>query len=197
MSDDTVTFPCGSCNASYTAVHRCVFILSISLVLYFWDNTMSWMFLDWFVPVYLLVSVLVLAGFGACLYFLEPGLQDAHKWSTKSLRHQPLAQTRQTHSRDDDSNALLWWEMCGCLCQIMHWCHLIRIHCLLTGFLSCMHSDYRAKRYNTLQKSIHYLQWLLFALNFVMADKLGSMGNWTRYAVQSVLFSGDKWDQFE
>uniref|UniRef100_A0A671NNE5 Uncharacterized protein n=1 Tax=Sinocyclocheilus anshuiensis TaxID=1608454 RepID=A0A671NNE5_9TELE len=41
---------------------------------------MPWMFLDWFVPVYLLVSVLVLAGFGACLYFLEPGLQDAHKW---------------------------------------------------------------------------------------------------------------------
>ncbi|KAK7165935.1 hypothetical protein R3I93_005880 [Phoxinus phoxinus] len=68
---------------------------------------MAWMFLDWFVPVYLLVSVLVLAGFGACLYFLEPGLQDAHKWSTKSLRHQPLTQTRQTHSRDDDSNALL------------------------------------------------------------------------------------------
>uniref|UniRef100_A0A3Q2QBQ3 Uncharacterized protein n=1 Tax=Fundulus heteroclitus TaxID=8078 RepID=A0A3Q2QBQ3_FUNHE len=41
---------------------------------------MSWLFLDWFVPLYLLVSVLVLAGFGACLYFLEPGLQDAHKW---------------------------------------------------------------------------------------------------------------------
>ncbi|KAL1281953.1 hypothetical protein QQF64_000756 [Cirrhinus molitorella] len=71
------------------------------------DNTMPWMFLDWFVPVYLLVSVLVLAGFGACLYFLEPGLQDAHKWSNKSLRHQPLAPTRQTHCRDDDSNALL------------------------------------------------------------------------------------------
>uniref|UniRef100_A0A4W4GYN7 Uncharacterized protein n=1 Tax=Electrophorus electricus TaxID=8005 RepID=A0A4W4GYN7_ELEEL len=51
---------------------------------------MSWMFVDWFVPVYLLVSVLVLAGFGACLYFLEPGLQDAHKWSNKSLKHQPL-----------------------------------------------------------------------------------------------------------
>uniref|UniRef100_A0A8C7CYC8 Uncharacterized protein n=1 Tax=Oncorhynchus kisutch TaxID=8019 RepID=A0A8C7CYC8_ONCKI len=44
---------------------------------------MSWMFLDWFVPIYLLVSVLVLAGFGACLYFLEPGLQDAHKWRQK------------------------------------------------------------------------------------------------------------------
>uniref|UniRef100_A0A3B5KHS5 Uncharacterized protein n=1 Tax=Takifugu rubripes TaxID=31033 RepID=A0A3B5KHS5_TAKRU len=41
---------------------------------------MSWLFLDWFVPLYLLVSVLVLAGFGACLYFLEPGLQDSHKW---------------------------------------------------------------------------------------------------------------------
>uniref|UniRef100_A0A671P3D0 Uncharacterized protein n=1 Tax=Sinocyclocheilus anshuiensis TaxID=1608454 RepID=A0A671P3D0_9TELE len=68
---------------------------------------MPWMFLDWFVPVYLLVSVLVLAGFGACLYFLEPGLQDAHKWSNKSLRHQPLAPIRQTCCRDDDSNALL------------------------------------------------------------------------------------------
>uniref|UniRef100_A0A4W6FY01 Uncharacterized protein n=1 Tax=Lates calcarifer TaxID=8187 RepID=A0A4W6FY01_LATCA len=48
---------------------------------------MSWLFLDWFVPLYLLVSVLVLAGFGACLYFLEPGLQDAHKWSSnKTVR---------------------------------------------------------------------------------------------------------------
>uniref|UniRef100_A0A3B4YS28 Uncharacterized protein n=1 Tax=Seriola lalandi dorsalis TaxID=1841481 RepID=A0A3B4YS28_SERLL len=47
---------------------------------------MSWLFLDWFVPLYLLVSVLVLAGFGACLYFLEPGLQDAHKWSNKTVR---------------------------------------------------------------------------------------------------------------
>uniref|UniRef100_A0A8B9GSL8 Uncharacterized protein n=1 Tax=Astyanax mexicanus TaxID=7994 RepID=A0A8B9GSL8_ASTMX len=47
---------------------------------------MSWMFVDWFVPVYLLVSVLVLAGFGACLYFLEPGLQDAHKWSNKTIK---------------------------------------------------------------------------------------------------------------
>uniref|UniRef100_A0A673KJY9 Uncharacterized protein n=1 Tax=Sinocyclocheilus rhinocerous TaxID=307959 RepID=A0A673KJY9_9TELE len=45
---------------------------------------MPWMFLDWFVPVYLLVSVLVLAGFGACLYFLEPGLQDAHKWRVQN-----------------------------------------------------------------------------------------------------------------
>uniref|UniRef100_A0A3Q3G5I6 Uncharacterized protein n=1 Tax=Labrus bergylta TaxID=56723 RepID=A0A3Q3G5I6_9LABR len=47
---------------------------------------MSWLFLDWFVPLYLLVSVLVLAGFGACLYFLEPGLQEAHKWSNKTVR---------------------------------------------------------------------------------------------------------------
>ncbi|XP_073670642.1 small integral membrane protein 45 [Paramisgurnus dabryanus] len=68
---------------------------------------MPWMFLDWFVPVYLLVSVLVLAGFGACLYFLEPGLQDAHKWNNKSMRRQPMVPMRQTHSRDDDSNALL------------------------------------------------------------------------------------------
>uniref|UniRef100_A0A669F951 Uncharacterized protein n=1 Tax=Oreochromis niloticus TaxID=8128 RepID=A0A669F951_ORENI len=47
---------------------------------------MSWLFLDWFVPLYLLVSVLVLAGFGACLYFLEPGLQDAHKWTKCTMR---------------------------------------------------------------------------------------------------------------
>uniref|UniRef100_UPI003AAC2D47 small integral membrane protein 45 n=1 Tax=Centroberyx gerrardi TaxID=166262 RepID=UPI003AAC2D47 len=46
---------------------------------------MSWLFLDWFVPLYLLVSVLVLAGFGACLYFLEPGLQDAHKWRMERM----------------------------------------------------------------------------------------------------------------
>uniref|UniRef100_A0A6Q2XVE6 Uncharacterized protein n=1 Tax=Esox lucius TaxID=8010 RepID=A0A6Q2XVE6_ESOLU len=51
---------------------------------------MSWMFLDWFVPVYLLVSVLVLVGFGACLYFLEPGLQEAHKWSNRTVKHHPL-----------------------------------------------------------------------------------------------------------
>ncbi len=86
---------------------------NIIVFLYFWDNAMTWMFLDWFVPVYLLVSVLVLAGFGACLYFLEPGLQEAHKWSNKSLRHQSLAPMRQSHCRDDDSNALLWWDMCG------------------------------------------------------------------------------------
>ncbi|KAL6481659.1 hypothetical protein MHYP_G00097390 [Metynnis hypsauchen] len=68
--------------------------------------SMPWMFVDWFVPVYLLVSVLVLAGFGACLYFLEPGLQDAHKWSNKSIKRQPLAPTLQAH-RDDDSSALI------------------------------------------------------------------------------------------
>lgn len=67
------------------------------------------MFVDWFVPVYLLVSVLVLAGFGACLYFLEPGLQDAHKWSNKSIKHQPLVPTLNTH-RDDDSSALIWQD---------------------------------------------------------------------------------------
>uniref|UniRef100_A0A8C6SCK2 Uncharacterized protein n=1 Tax=Neogobius melanostomus TaxID=47308 RepID=A0A8C6SCK2_9GOBI len=48
---------------------------------------MSWLFLDWFVPLYLLVSVLVLAGFGACLYFLEPGLQDAHKKYVTYRKH--------------------------------------------------------------------------------------------------------------
>ncbi|KAL7852533.1 hypothetical protein SRHO_G00183180 [Serrasalmus rhombeus] len=68
--------------------------------------SMPWMFVDWFVPVYLLVSVLVLVGFGACLYFLEPGLQDAHKWSNKSIKRQPLAPTLQAH-RDDDSSALI------------------------------------------------------------------------------------------
>lgn len=67
--------------------------------------TMSWLFLDWFVPLYLLVSVLVLAGFGACLYFLEPGLQDAHKWSNKTIRHHPLVAS--VNCRDDDSNALI------------------------------------------------------------------------------------------
>ncbi|KAK2919051.1 hypothetical protein Q8A73_003422 [Channa argus] len=66
---------------------------------------MSWLFLDWFVPLYLLVSVLVLAGFGACLYFLEPGLQDAHKWSNKTVRHHPLVTS--VNCRDDDSNALI------------------------------------------------------------------------------------------
>lgn len=69
---------------------------------------MSWLFLDWFVPLYLLVSVLVLAGFGACLYFLEPGLQDAHKWSNKTVRHHPLVAS--VNCRDDDSNALIWWR---------------------------------------------------------------------------------------
>lgn len=70
------------------------------------DTAMSWLFLDWFVPLYLLVSVLVLAGFGACLYFLEPGLQDAHKWSNKTVRHHPLVAS--VNCRDDDSNALIW-----------------------------------------------------------------------------------------
>ncbi|XP_053440802.1 protein SMIM45 isoform X2 [Nycticebus coucang] len=37
-------------------------------------------FLDWFVPVYLVISVLILVGFGACIYYFEPGLQEAHKW---------------------------------------------------------------------------------------------------------------------
>ncbi|KAG7485173.1 serine hydrolase [Solea senegalensis] len=68
-------------------------------------SVMSWLFLDWFVPLYLLVSVLVLAGFGACLYFLEPGLQDAHKWSSKTVRHHPLVAS--VNCRDDDSNALI------------------------------------------------------------------------------------------
>ncbi|KAB0390786.1 hypothetical protein E2I00_010347, partial [Balaenoptera physalus] len=29
-------------------------------------------FLDWFVPVYLFISVLILVGFGACIYYFEP-----------------------------------------------------------------------------------------------------------------------------
>ncbi|CAL8352405.1 unnamed protein product [Boreogadus saida] len=66
---------------------------------------MSWLFLDWFVPVYLLVSVLVLAGFGACLYCLEPGLQDAHKWSNKTVRHHPLVAS--VNCTDEDTNALI------------------------------------------------------------------------------------------
>uniref|UniRef100_A0A8C2MMG2 Small integral membrane protein 45 n=1 Tax=Cricetulus griseus TaxID=10029 RepID=A0A8C2MMG2_CRIGR len=37
-------------------------------------------FLDWFVPVYLVISILILVGFGACIYYFEPGLQEAHKW---------------------------------------------------------------------------------------------------------------------
>ncbi|KAG7262896.1 hypothetical protein CRUP_021457 [Coryphaenoides rupestris] len=68
-------------------------------------SSMSWLFLDWFVPFYLLVSVLVLAGFGACLYFLEPGLQDAHKWSSRTVRHHPLVAS--VNCRDDDTNALI------------------------------------------------------------------------------------------
>ncbi|KAJ3614227.1 hypothetical protein NHX12_017801 [Muraenolepis orangiensis] len=71
----------------------------------FQRTSMSWLFLDWFVPVYLLVSVLVLAGFGACLYFLEPGLQDAHKWSNKTVRHHPLVAS--VDCRDEDTNALI------------------------------------------------------------------------------------------
>lgn len=66
---------------------------------------MTWLFLDWFVPLYLLVSVLVLAGFGVCLYFLEPGLQDPHKWSNKTVRHHPLVAS--VNCRDDDGNALI------------------------------------------------------------------------------------------
>lgn len=68
-------------------------------------SSMSSLFLDWFVPLYLLVSVLVLAGFGACLYFLEPGLQDSHKWSNKTVRHHPLVAS--VNCRDDDSKALI------------------------------------------------------------------------------------------
>lgn len=70
---------------------------------------MSWLFLDWFVPLYLLVSVLVLAGFGVCLYFLEPGLQDGHRWSNKAIRHHPLVASVNCRD-DDDSNALIWWR---------------------------------------------------------------------------------------
>lgn len=83
-------------------------LLSFLLLLHPFALTaiMSWLFLDWFVPLYLLVSVLVLAGFGACLYFLEPGLQDAHKWSNKTVRHHPLVAS--VNCRDDDSNALIW-----------------------------------------------------------------------------------------
>ncbi|RMC03376.1 hypothetical protein DUI87_20573 [Hirundo rustica rustica] len=40
-------------------------------------------FLDWFVPVYLVISILILVGFGACIYYFEPGLQEAHKWRTQ------------------------------------------------------------------------------------------------------------------
>ncbi|XP_015716877.1 uncharacterized protein LOC107313268 isoform X2 [Coturnix japonica] len=40
-------------------------------------------FLDWFVPVYLMISILILVGFGACIYYFEPGLHEAHKWRTQ------------------------------------------------------------------------------------------------------------------
>ena len=40
-------------------------------------------FLDWFVPGYLIISILILVGFGACIYYFEPGLQEAHKWRTQ------------------------------------------------------------------------------------------------------------------
>lgn len=40
-------------------------------------------FLDWFVPMYLMISILILVGFGACIYYFEPGLQEAHKWRTQ------------------------------------------------------------------------------------------------------------------
>ena len=72
---------------------------------------MSWLFLDWFVPVYLLVSVLVLAGFGACLYCLEPGLQDAHKWrnnnnnSCSSVQRHPLVAS--VNCTEEDTDALI------------------------------------------------------------------------------------------
>lgn len=89
------------CTVESGSVHATQTINSTSL-----HRIQHRMFVDWFVPVYLLVSVLVLAGFGACLYFLEPGLQDAHKWSNKSIKHQPLVPTLKTHL-DDDSSALI------------------------------------------------------------------------------------------
>lgn len=66
---------------------------------------MPLMFLDWFVPVYLLVSILVLVGFGACLYFLEPGLQDAHKWSNTSVQRPPMAVAR--NCKEEDAKVLI------------------------------------------------------------------------------------------
>ena len=96
------------CHVSSSIFHP---VLLLLLLLFFQPlpfpltAVMSWLFLDWFVPLYLLVSVLVLAGFGACLYFLEPGLQDAHKWSNKTVRHHPLVAS--VNCRDDDSNALI------------------------------------------------------------------------------------------
>ncbi|KAL1005834.1 hypothetical protein UPYG_G00064530 [Umbra pygmaea] len=103
-------------NSSTMSPHAALFpvICALSLlhlhntVLQQWQiqqSTMSWMFLDWFVPVYLLVSVLVLVGFGACLYFLEPGLQDAHKWSNRTVKRHPLVVS--VNCKDDDSNALI------------------------------------------------------------------------------------------
>ncbi|XP_077575262.1 uncharacterized protein smim45 [Stigmatopora nigra] len=79
--------------------------LKLSLRIHIRLPTMSWLFLDWFVPLYLLVSVLVLAGFGACLYFLEPGLHDTHTWSNKSNRHRPLVASVNCHG--DDTDALI------------------------------------------------------------------------------------------
>lgn len=101
--------PQSRCVVALTDPHICPFLhcpfifppLPFSL-----KTSMSWLFLEWFVPVYLLVSVLVLAGFGACLYFLEPGLQDAHKWSSNTVRHHPLVAS--VNCRDDDTNALIW-----------------------------------------------------------------------------------------
>ncbi|KAG5278297.1 hypothetical protein AALO_G00097410 [Alosa alosa] len=68
-------------------------------------RVMPLMFLDWFVPVYLLVSVLVLVGFGACLYFLEPGLQDPHKWSNKSVQRPPLTVAR--NGKEEEGKVLI------------------------------------------------------------------------------------------
>lgn len=85
------------CDVDSTSLTRLLFLTP--------PSSMSWLFLDWFVPLYLLVSVLVLAGFGACLYFLEPGLQDSHKWSNKTVRHHPLVAS--VNCRDDDSKALI------------------------------------------------------------------------------------------
>ncbi|GCC21754.1 hypothetical protein chiPu_0020229, partial [Chiloscyllium punctatum] len=30
-----------------------------------------------------MISILILVGFGACIYYFEPGLQEAHKWRTQ------------------------------------------------------------------------------------------------------------------
>lgn len=51
-------------------------------------------FLDWFVPLYLMISILILVGFGACIYYFEPGLQDAHKWrSQRPVTHGEVRKT--------------------------------------------------------------------------------------------------------